>query len=155
MKRAKKEPEVSKKDRIKAELKALATKEGLSPENVVAWAAKHKQSALHGCFEWDDSEAAAKYRLWQARMIIVDVTIVYPDGVSRQVYVSPVVTRGDKGGYQPLTTVMAQEDLREVFLRQALEELERVCTRYADLCELAGVRAAVRLVRQKVDPKAA
>lgn len=141
-------PEVTKRDRLAAELKALKTPEGLSPERVVAWAAAHKRSVLHGEFNWDDSAAAHQYRLWQARQIIVNVTVVHDDGVARQVFVSPIQTRGGKGGYQQLTEVLGSEDMRALFLAQALEELERVCERYADLCELAGVRAAVRLVRQ-------
>jgi len=145
----KQKPEVSKGDRIKAELEALRTRDGLSPERVVAWAAAHKRSALHTRFQWDDGDAARLYRLWQARMIIVEVTVSYPDGGLRQVWVSPVQTRGDEGGYQPLAEVLGREDLRDMFLSQALDELERVCSRYADLCELADVRAAVRLVRQK------
>ena len=140
---------VSKRDRIRAELEAIRTPEGLMPENIVAWAKRHTRSALYSCFEWDDTAAAQQYRLWQAREIIVDVVVTYPDGVERQVYVSPIQTRGDRGGYQPLTEVLDRKDLRDMFLAQAIEELERVCAKYTDLCELAGVREAVKLVKLK------
>ena len=134
--------------RIAAELAALATQGRLAPKRVVQWAKTHRSSALHACFQWDDTRAAAQFRLWQARELIVSVEVVFLDGKKRQVYVSPLVSRG-AGGYHRLVDVMDDEGLRAQFLAQALDELERVCAKYEDLCELAGVRAAVRLTRAK------
>lgn len=134
--------------RIERELAALASRGRLSPKRVVSWARSNRGSALHACFLWDDTRAAQQYRIWQARELIVSVEAVYEDGKRRQVYVSPISTRGPRG-YHRLVDVMSDEDLRMQFLTQALDELERVCEKYADLCELAGVRAAVRLVKQK------
>lgn len=128
------------------ELAALTKRGRLSPKLVVAWARGHRQSALHSYFEWDDTKAAERHRIWQARELIVSVEAVYEDGKRRQVYVSPVSARG-RGGYVALTHVMSSAQMRREFLDQALEELERVCNRYNDLAELAGVREAVRLVR--------
>lgn len=126
---------------------ARAHRGRLDPKRVVAWARKHRKSALHSCFMWDDTKAAEKFRIWQARDLIASVEVVYEDGKRRQVYVSPVTSRG-RGGYHRLVDVMTDEELRDEILTQALDELERVCAKYEDLCELAGVRAAVRLVRQ-------
>ena len=58
-----------------AEIKALEDRRGrLTPEQVVE-AARDKASALHDCFEWDDSTAAEKYRLDQARDLLKRVKI--------------------------------------------------------------------------------
>ena len=57
------------------ELKAIESRAGkLTPEQVVN-AAADEASALHSCFTWDDSEAAAKWRLDEAREIIRSVRI--------------------------------------------------------------------------------
>lgn len=138
----------AKRERIAAELAALATRGRLSPRRVVEWARSHRRSALHGHFQWDDKKASEQYRIWQARELIVSVEVVYEDGKKRQVYVSPISTRG-KAGYHRLVDVMNDAELREEFLTQALYELERICAKYQDLSELAGVRAEVSLVRRK------
>lgn len=53
---------------------ALArSEEGLSPETLLA-ASRNEEAPLHGEFEWNDETAAEKYRLGQARKIIVDLT---------------------------------------------------------------------------------
>jgi hypothetical protein len=139
----------AKRELIAAELAALATRGRISPRRVVEWARSHRRSALYGCFQWDDKKASEQFRIWQARELIVSVEVVYPDGKRRQVYVSPVHARPTGEGYHRLVDVMGDADRRARFLTQALDELERVCSRYEDLCELAGVRAAVRLVRQQ------
>jgi hypothetical protein len=138
-----------KRTQIAAELEALA-KRGrgrLNPRRIVEWAREHRASALHGCFTWDDSRAAHQYRLWQARQLIVSVEVQHEDGRKRQVYVSPVSSRGPSGGYRRLVDVMSDDELRMEMLHRALLELQETCDKYEDLCELAGVRAAVRLVR--------
>ena len=47
----------------------------LKPEDVVA-NAKSEQSPIHHAFEWDDSEAGEKYRVFQARNLIRAVRVV-------------------------------------------------------------------------------
>lgn len=57
------------------ELRSIENRAGrLTPEQVVN-AASDESSALHACFTWDDSEAAAKWRLDEAREIIRSVRI--------------------------------------------------------------------------------
>jgi len=132
---------------IAAELEALAIRGRITPQRVVAWAARHRRSALHACFTWDNTKAAHEYRLFQARHLIVSVQVVYEDGKARQVFVSPLTSRGPTGGYLHLVDVLGSAKLRRQFLAQALDELRRVLEKYNDLVELAGVRTAVRLVR--------
>ncbi len=129
------------------ELVARASRGRLDPKRVVAWARANRRSSLHSCFQWNDGKAAEAYRIWQARELIVSVEVVYRDGKRRQSWVSPVTFRG-RGGYCRLVDVMDDTALRAGLLAQALAELEAVCAKYEDLCELAGVRAAVRLIRQ-------
>ncbi len=142
--------DASAKKKIALELERLHKKHGaLDPSAVVNWAQTHPTSALHGRFQWNNSKAAHEYRLWQARELITEVTVIYPDGKTRQVYVSPVESRGN-GGYASLVEVLSDAERRAAFLAQALAEYERVGEKYQDLRELAGVRSAVRKVHVRV-----
>jgi hypothetical protein len=134
---------------IASELEAIYRRSGgLNPPEVVRWAKANPGSALYGRFEWDDSKAGYQYRLWQARELITEVEVVYPDGVARQVYVSPVQERGAKG-YAALVDVLSESKRRRLFLAQALAEYERVGEKYRDLVELAEVRGAVKRASDK------
>lgn len=135
---------------VKAELASLYAKHGgLNPATVVEWAKQNPRSALHARFEWDDSEAAQKFRLWQARTFITEVTVTYPSKGQRQAYVSLVGLRGrGKASYMSIVDVMGDQDLRASLLTQALTEYECLGTKYRGLKALAGVRAAVQRVRR-------
>ena len=140
-------------ERIAEELKALYKKHhGLDPAKVVQWARTHRASALHSRFEWDDTQAAERYRIWQARELIVSVDVIYPDMKPRQVYVSPMESRGD-GGYVALVEVLSNRQRRAAFLEQALAEFQRFEAKYADLKELAELFAAGRRVMQRSTKK--
>jgi hypothetical protein len=70
-----------------AEIKAIEDRQGrLTPEQIVD-AAQNTSSALHGCFCWDDSEAAHKYRIEQARELLkrVKIAIEYHETTIRVV----------------------------------------------------------------------
>jgi len=125
---------------------------GLDPRMVVKWAAGHPESALHSRFQWDDTRAAREYRLQQARQLIVEVEVEYPDGKVRQVYVSPIRQR-KRGGYLRLVDVMNRAELRAEFLAEALAEYRRVGAKYQDLRELTEVRRAVAVASRKARRK--
>lgn len=136
-----------------AELKRIADEADglLSPQDVVA-AARPKSSPLHGAFCWDDTEAANKYRLWQARMLIrttVQYLEVSGDKTPVRVFVSLTTDRDEEeGGYREVLSVLSDAGHRNQMLSDALEELEVFERKYKLLTELAGVFAASRKVRR-------
>lgn len=122
---------------IKSELLALQDEEGiLDPKGVVDWARKHKKSALHGAFTWDDAKAADEYRIWEARRLI-RIHIVTDDGEPE--FVSLSIDRPGGGGYRSVSDVLSNRNLSDVMLRDALSDLERVRARYARVKELTSV----------------
>lgn len=137
---------------ISAELKRIAKQHGglLRPADVVE-AAKSKTSPLHGKFEWNDGEAAQRYRLWQARELI-RVTVEYLGPADEQmltrVFVSLTPDRKD-GGYREISAVMSDSQQRRQLLSDAMDEMERFREKYAGLKELAEVFAAMRKVGRK------
>ena len=132
------------------ELEAIRTKAGgvLNPEDVVDFA-KKKNTALHSAFTWDDGEAAAQYRLWQARQVIRVCVTIRDDvkGPPLRTYVSLMEDRGDTG-YRLLTDVMTDEEMRAKLLEQALNELQNWQQRYRQLKALEPIFAAAAKVRK-------
>ena len=58
--------------RVYDELAVLG--DNVKPAEIVE-AAKDEESELHKCFEWDDTKAAHKYRLTQARTLVLNLVI--------------------------------------------------------------------------------
>lgn len=133
-------------EQIQKELALIqGNKPVLHPHEVVEWAKNNPESALYASFEWNDSEAAREYRLWQARRLIA-LNIVTPEGERKTV--SLVVDRNKGGGYRQIEDVVRVPELRETMLRDALNELRRVRAKYKQLQELAAVFAEI----DKLDP---
>ena len=118
--------------------------------------ARPKMSPLHNAFEWDDTKAAAGFRLVQAgdliRCIIV-VTDEAPDAPPVRAFVN---IETDDRHYTSIQHAMSDKDLRLQVVNRAMSELTQWETRYRDLKELAVVFAAIKKVRrQKKRGKAA
>lgn len=136
---------------IVKELKRLAKKNGgvLEPARVVE-AARESASPLHSQFEWDDSEAAQRYRLWQARQLI-RITVEFLPSADRvtDVFVSLTSDR-TKGGYRTTVDVLSDDAMREQLLSDALEELDRWKRQYKELRELVKIFEAIEVTRATV-----
>ena len=108
----------------------------LTPEAVVS-AAKDEDNPLHPYFTWDDTEAAHRWRLEQARKLIrLSVTVIKQDTQPVRAYVSLLNDRG-KNGYRATIDVLSDEDLRDQLLQCALRELAAFRHKYSVLSELA------------------
>lgn len=129
------------------ELKALTEQNnGLLKAEQVVEAARDENSSLHSRFEWDDTEAAEKFRLIQARMII-SVSVEYvargPKMVPQKVFVSLSTDRHTSGhrssGYRTMVDVMADDDLRGQLLLDSLEQMTYFQEKYKSIEALGGV----------------
>jgi len=142
-------------DGIGKELLSLKNEDGIiNPAKVVDWARRHTKSNLHANLEWDDGVAAERYRVWQVRALI-SVHITDSDGGRR--FVSLTIDRKHDGsnGYRSMEDVVARPDQREIMLKDALAELERIQNRYKRLTELEPVWQRAEQVRAGRRPKAA
>jgi hypothetical protein len=143
---------MKKSERRLRELKALAANNNgvLTPDAVVARASNPK-SALHDAFEWDDTEAARKYRLEQARQLIRVCIEVIGDGVDERKVTAFVALREDRygaGGYRHIPTLVQTRQGRDALLDTALWELRAYEEKYSELKELMPVFVAARRVRR-------
>jgi hypothetical protein len=118
----------------------------LEPEGVVA-DARPKSSPLHVIFEWDDTAAAAQYRIVQARLLIRSIEVVRIESIdcpqNTRAFVS-ILQRGDEmRSYISTRDAMYDVEYRAQVLEDAKAELIRFKQKYAGLIELAEVIAAI------------
>lgn len=126
------------------------------PEKVVEYA-RNPDTALHSAFCWDDTDAAHRYRVFQARNLLrVMVTVVgNPNGTSELIrvncYASLLQDRSGKneGGYRYVPSLIKSSGGRQSLLATALAELDAIREKYEHLTELAGVFDAVASAKRK------
>lgn len=128
-------------------LERLRSKEKLTPRAVVS-AARAKSSPIHNAFEWNDSKAAEKYRLTQARTLIGSVEVVVETSAAKPQQVRAFVhvtcrTEDDGAEYVPVQSAMADPAMRKQVLNSALSELVSWKVRYQGLKELARIFEAI------------
>lgn len=136
---------------VNAELERIeSARDGkLLPSDLVE-AARDPSSALHALFDWNDSEAANRWRLHQASQIIRDLRIVYENKEPQRIRVN--VTTDAGRAYVPIRLLTAGDALRALKLRMR-EEVRALQRRYADvLGQIADAReAATRLEEALAD----
>jgi hypothetical protein len=143
---------IRKNDLLQRELTKLVRLDGsLRPEDILD-AAKSAAHPLHSCFVWDDTEAAARYRLLQAKALVRYVRIIIPTPEHRTIIVRMFASlpsdRFSGAGYRTLSSVLSDEEKKRELVISALRELEAFQRRYANLQELAGVMGEItRLTR--------
>lgn len=115
---------------------------GLNPHLVVR-EAERKNSPLHDCFTWDDTSAAEKYRLQEARMLIGSVMVVTQqiDEPIRAFHSVKVNTNSSEDdaetrAYVSLDVALSDEEYRRQLLQQAARDLNTWRKKYGELQEL-------------------
>lgn len=119
---------------------------GLTPEAVVD-ESRPEDAPLHPVFQWDDKEAAKKYRLIQAQQLIRSITIVVEHPGEQE----PVAFRAYhhvQNDYKPLQVVVSSVDMMEELMESALKDLEAFEHKYHMLKELAPVFKAIESVKK-------
>lgn len=133
---------------VRAELVVLATQsETLTPHRVLD-RARDPSSPLHAYFEWDDGEAAEKFRLMQASVLIRQcrVRVIAADGQKTSIvraFVSLPSDRIASAGYRTIESVLSTEPRRAELLAMAFGELTAFKRKYETLHELADVFTSI------------
>ena len=111
--------------------------ENVKPEMIVA-AAQDSNSELHKCFEWDDTEAARKYRIIQAGNLVRNLVIVESKEKSEPQQIRVMYTSQD-GGYKKTTLILQQPDEYETLKNRAMAELRAIKNKYNMILELKEI----------------
>lgn len=115
----------------------------ITPQEVLE-KARDENSELHKCFEWDNDVAAEKYRLEQARKIIINLVYVPTKKEEPQVRCFQITS--EKHVYQPTKHFLVQENEYQSLLKKAKRELENFQKRYSMLSELETVFEAIEAI---------
>lgn len=114
----------------------------LRPEAVVQEAGE-PDSVLHGYFEWNDTEAARKYRLHQADYLIRAVVVCPEEGERSfepvRAFVCIEEPPGVSRAFTHVCEAMRDETLRQQVLNRARAELAAWRRRYAHLAVFAAL----------------
>jgi len=142
--------------------KVIETLKGISYKNnglllpeIVVDEARPNSSPLHNYFTWDDSEAAEKYRLVEARELIA-VCVEYlgeENKTEERVFCSLSSDRAKKGGYRVLVDVLKNVSKRQQLLDDALFEMNIFRKRFQRVRELVRVFSAMRAAEKKIRRK--
>lgn len=128
---------------------AMANKKELKPEIIVR-AARSEDSPIHECFEWDDSKAAEKYRLEQARKLVnhLEIKIEFKKGERFQKAWFSITTNGrNQRAYNHMNVVFTEKPKRDQVIQQALREIKDWQKRYESYQELAQIFDAIEQVQ--------
>ena len=120
--------------------------EEVKPEQVVE-KARDSNTELHKCFDWDNSSAAEKYRLYQARNVINHLIVIRHDVKEESAPVQfRVMMKNDKGsssGYKQTIVMVKDDDEYKKLLEQAYAELRSFKKKYQCLSELSEILALI------------
>lgn len=106
---------------------------------------RDENAPLHDMFEWNDTIAAEKYRIEQAKKIIRSIVVVYDDKpITHKAYSST----GPKA-YMSTAKAVKESRTREILLNAAKAELLAFKRKYQTLTELAEVFAAIDKVNSE------
>lgn len=114
--------------------------DGLTPRLVLD-TAREPSHVLHSHFEWDNDEAAERYRLDQARALIRSFKVVYreDDNARRKVraFVSTVSETGPV--YRATEQVLSDAFARDLLLRGLERDTQALRRKYGHLEEFAAI----------------
>lgn len=131
-------------------LKIQKEKGRITPEIIVNEASK-KKSPLHEFFDWEDSEAAIKWRKQQARNLIKSIEIIVeetPEVETVALFFNVQNSEGQK--YVSVYDVMDNEEYRRELVERALNEIKRWEKQYKHLNELKSIFSEIGKTQKKL-----
>lgn len=131
---------------IQQELQAIYDDTGLLTPTIVLDRARDPEHPLHRRFDWDDSEAAEKWRVHQAGQLIRSVKVNIERSPTDVVQVRAFVAKAElgleddaTGEYLPVDTVIHSDVMRTAWFRQLEKEWKSLKRRAGDSQEFADM----------------
>lgn len=122
----------------------------LTPQGFLDWVRSNPDSASHKHFDWNDTEAARKWRVYQARNIINSVEVKVIDNRDSSdfvpAFVNVVTPKSDEGeatrAYSPFEVILNDPDKSQQVVEKALRDFmswRKRYRRFRHLLPLANV----------------
>lgn len=112
--------------------------ESASPRDILE-KARDESTELHKCFTWDDSVAAERWRINEARLVTRQLVIKEVEVPKDRPEVRLFYKTDSESGYKPTQIVIRKEDEYKQLLARAWSELEAFRRKYSMLNELQEI----------------
>jgi len=145
------------------ELEKIAIKHKLGgkrtvPAKILLKEATSSKSRLHRFFSWDDASEAHKNRLWVARQYLSHLTVIIED-VEVPAYSNghyQIVTEDEEEKtirtYMNTEDAMSTKETRAVLLKEALDHIRSMRSRFARFKRLANIFKNAELQIERLFP---
>ena len=133
----------------------LERREGEIKPKTVVDDARPQSALLHPAFEWNDTEAAERYREYQAKQVIRNIVVVQErdddDGpittravvnVSSKTYHSPL-GKQQTAKYVSIKRALSEPDMKQTLFENALAELKAFQAKYKGISQFAELFAEI------------
>lgn len=120
-------------EKVSKEIESISN---VTPASILEYA-RNENTELHKCFEWDNTVAAEKYRLQQARNIVC--SLVYQEEKKEPTKLRVFYSSTKTNTYQPTKVLVRNEDSYKELLMQAKSELRAFKNKYKMLTELEDI----------------
>ncbi len=139
-------------DDVKQELLALETEEGILDPKSIVNKARSPKSAMHKMFEWDDTEAAERYRIIQAQNILRVFVVV--NNIKREdghvVEVPNRVYEKAPTGYKQVVAIAQSPDEWAYLIGEARNDITEARNKLVRL-EMLKNSTAIKRARASLD----
>ena len=129
-------------DRVAQEI--LSIGETATPAQIVD-KARGENTELHKCFDWNDSSAAEKYRLFQARQVVCHLVIQRSESEQEKppVRYLHIVDTDEGRAYKATELILQVKPEYDRLLERAYAELHAFKVKYQTLSELEEIMALI------------
>lgn len=133
-------------------LEAIKKKRGgLTPQLLII-ESKKRSAPFHRCFEWNDSKAAAEYRIVQAREILRFLTVEIEAEEEAVYHVRAFVAPSDLGkksntSYVAISDVRKSKRQTQIYVQTLMDELKIVRNKIKSFKIFAGVVDAINAIK--------
>jgi hypothetical protein len=125
----------------------------VNPKQIVEYARNNEDSELHKCFTWDDTKAAEKWRIQEARLITANLVVNYKkeDSQNEKTEIVRAFFRTDSSihaGYKRTIEIIKDEDEYAGLLMVAKKELKQFKDKYSILSNQAELKQIFALIEE-------
>lgn len=135
---------------------SIANKKKLTPSLVVHHA-RSEDSPIHNYFDWDNTKAAARWRLHQARNLLngIQVVVEYENQeITTHAFFNVTEGNGEvKHQYVSVEVVAENQDYKDQVIQRALSEVKSWQARYSQYKELGHIFGAIEKTQKELKLK--
>lgn len=138
--------------KVGSELEKLEVLGELTNDMIVDYAKNHPKSELFKCFEWNDTEAGRKYRLYQASQILSSISVkITEEPVQKQkVYYSIKSAETKKKVFKNIKDIVENDEEYLQLIDKASEELNACKDKYETLIKKEDLKDILFEIYRKI-----